>query len=68
MAVAGADGIWTTTDGGEMWTHIAPLPKGFDGPKAGWFSNVAWDAERDVFYASTMGQPTFRLSAAVKPQ
>lgn len=68
MATAGAEGIWTTTDGGEQWIHIAALPKGFDVPKAGWFSNVAWDAERDLFYASKMGQPTYRLSAAVRQQ
>lgn len=66
MAVAGADGIWTTNDGGERWTHVAALPKGFDVPKAGWFSNVAWDARRGRFYASKMGQPTYRL--VVPPQ
>jgi photosystem II stability/assembly factor-like uncharacterized protein len=60
MVVAGAKGISQTDDGGKTWRFIAPLPTGLDVPKAGWFSNVAWDPVHDIFYASKMGQPTYR--------
>ncbi len=66
MVVAGVKGILRTTDGGETWTTVSALPTGLDVPKAGWFSNVAWDPVHDVIYASKMGKPTFRL-AATKP-
>lgn len=65
FAVAGLKGIFRTNDGGETWTVVTPaLPKGFTMPMAGWYSNVAWDPTRDVFYASMMGRPTYRLEAA----
>ena len=40
---AGPKGIIETTDGGETWKPVAPLPEKFSMPKAGWFTNVAWD-------------------------
>lgn len=65
MVVAGGKGIFRTTDGGKTWKLVATLPAVFDAmPKAGWFSNVAWDPVHDVFYASRMGKPTFRLDGA----
>ena len=64
MVVAGAKGIQRSHDGGQTWTAVATLPKGFDVPKAGWFSNVAWDPVHDTFYISKMGNPTFRLESA----
>jgi hypothetical protein len=35
-------------------------------PRAGWYSNVAWDPVRDVFYASMMGKATYRLDPATR--
>jgi photosystem II stability/assembly factor-like uncharacterized protein len=64
IVVAGAKGISRTSDGGETWTAVAALPPGFDVPKSGWFSNVAWDPVHDVIYVSKMGKPTFRLETA----
>ena len=61
LAVAGAKGIFETRDGAKSWTRVAPLPENFDVPKPGWFSNIAWDPARRLFYASRMGKPTFRL-------
>jgi photosystem II stability/assembly factor-like uncharacterized protein len=65
MVTAGAKGIFQTTDGGETWKLVATLPPGFEKlPKAGWFTNVAWDPVRDVYYASHMGKATYRLERA----
>jgi hypothetical protein len=65
FVVAGVKGIFQTVDGGQTWTAVAAsLPPEFTMPKAGWYATVAWDPVRDVFYASQMGKPTYRLSAA----
>jgi photosystem II stability/assembly factor-like uncharacterized protein len=62
IAAAGQKGVFRTDDGGETWTQVtAALPKGFQMPREGWYANVAWDPVRDVFYASQMGKPTYRL-------
>jgi photosystem II stability/assembly factor-like uncharacterized protein len=61
IVVAGVKGIFRTTDGGETWNTVATLPAGADIPKAGWYSNVAWDPIGDVFYVSKMGKPTYRF-------
>jgi outer membrane protein assembly factor BamB len=63
IAVAGAKGIFESADGGESWEHIAALPEGFVLPKGGWYSNVAWDPARGIYYASHMGRPTYKLNA-----
>jgi len=64
IVVAGAKGIFQSADGGESWKLVAKLPMGFEKlPKAGWFTNVAWDPVHDMFYTSHMGKPTFRLDA-----
>jgi hypothetical protein len=62
--VAGKKGIFRTTDAGETWQQVATLPPGADIPKAGWYSNVAWDSISDVFYVSKMGKPAYRLETA----
>lgn len=62
IVVAGAKGIFQTVDGGETWKLVSQLPKGFEKlPKAGWYTNVAWDPTRDLYYTSLMGKPTYRL-------
>lgn len=64
MVVGGPKGIYQTTDGGETWKPIAgKLPPGFDFPKAGWFTNLAWDPVHDLVYVSKMGKPTYRWQA-----
>ncbi len=65
IVVAGAKGIFQTDDGGKDWKLVARLPAGFEKlPKAGWFTNVAWDPVHDLFYVSQMGNPTYRLERA----
>ncbi|HLX63014.1 MAG TPA: hypothetical protein VKX17_17215 [Planctomycetota bacterium] len=61
IAAAGKSGAVISTDGGKTWTNVAPLPEKFALPKAGWYANVAWDPVHDIFYASQMGKPTYRL-------
>jgi photosystem II stability/assembly factor-like uncharacterized protein len=62
IAAAGLKGVFRSDDGGETWKMVTPsLPKGFTMPRAGWYSNVAWDPAHDVFYASMMGKATYRL-------
>ena len=64
IVVAGAEGIFRTDDGGDSWKLVSRLPMGFEKlPKAGWFTNVAWDPVHDLFYVSHMGKPTYRLEA-----
>jgi photosystem II stability/assembly factor-like uncharacterized protein len=61
IVVAGKDGVKETTDGGEHWTVVAPLPEPFKNPPGpGWYLNFAFDPVHNVFYASWMGRPTFR--------
>lgn len=61
LAAAGAKGIFETSDGGESWKLVAPLPEKFDVPKAGWFTNVAWDPSRGIYYVSHMGKAGYKL-------
>ncbi|HZL34548.1 MAG TPA: hypothetical protein VFC78_04505 [Tepidisphaeraceae bacterium] len=61
LMVAGKKGFFQTTDGGQSWILIAPIPAGFDVPMPGWFTNPAWDPIHDVLYASKMGMPTYKL-------
>lgn len=61
MVVAGVKGIFQTSDAGQSWKHVATLPAGADIPKAGWYSNVAWDPVHNLFYVSKMGNPAYRL-------
>jgi hypothetical protein len=63
IVVAGIKGIFQTADGGEIWSQVATLPAGVDIPKAGWYSNVAWDPVHNIFYVSKMGKPTYRFEA-----
>jgi photosystem II stability/assembly factor-like uncharacterized protein len=62
LAIAGADGIFESADAGKSWSKVASLPPKFDVPKpGGWFTNVAWDPKRGLYYVSHMGQPTYKL-------
>jgi len=59
LVVIGKDGISETTDAGATWTVVAPLPAGFTVGFTG--PNFAWDAQRGIFYASTMGKAAVKL-------
>ena len=61
LTAAGSKGVVETQDGGKTWSTIAPLPEKFSMPKAGWFANLGWDPVHNIFYASQMGKPAYRL-------
>lgn len=63
MLVIGNDGIFLTKDTGNTWKQAANLK-----PKEGgflftpnWFGCYAWDPVNNVVYASSMGNPVYRL-------
>jgi photosystem II stability/assembly factor-like uncharacterized protein len=66
IAAAGMKGIFESSDAGETWKQVGNLPPGFSMPKAGWFANVAWDPAHDIFYASQMGKPMYKLEIEKK--
>ena len=57
--VVGKSGFSETKDGGTTWQTATPLPAGFSIARVG--PNFAWDPRADIFYASTMTKPTFKL-------
>ena len=59
FTVAGKSGFSETKDGGKTWQPAAPLPAGFGTGRVG--PNYAWDPRADIFFASTMTKPTFKL-------
>jgi hypothetical protein len=61
LVVGSKDGLLESKDGGATWEKAAPLPAGFEIRDSGQsYANFAWDPQHDVFYASTMGKPTYR--------
>jgi photosystem II stability/assembly factor-like uncharacterized protein len=55
--------ILESTDAGETWKEVAPLPpKGFDTGRPGWFTNLAYDPKSDTFYISRMGFPAYKFA------
>jgi hypothetical protein len=58
LMVVAKDGFSESTDGGETWKTVAPLPPGFGVGPVG--PNYAWDVEHDILYASSMGKPAYR--------
>jgi hypothetical protein len=59
FVVVGKGGYSETKDAGKTWQSAAPLPAGFGTGRVG--PNFAWDARGNLFYASTMSKPTFKL-------
>ena len=64
MLVVGESGIHLREDAGASWRRVADLK-----PKEGgflfttdWFGCYAWDPVNGVVYASSMGNPVFKLS------
>ena len=60
FVVVGKSGFQETKDGGQTWQAAAPLPAGFNAGRVG--PNYAWDPKVNIFYASTMTKPTFKLA------
>jgi len=63
MLVIGKAKIFRTGDGGVNWMHVAdvkPRDKGFLFTP-NWFGCYAWDPVNQILYASSMGNPVFRM-------
>ena len=60
IVVVGKKGFFETTDGGQTWGQVAPLPPQFAVAMPGWFLNFGWDPNAKIFYASCMGKPAYK--------
>ena len=63
MLVVGKEHVHLTEDGGEHWKRVAavkPKESGFLFT-TNWFGCYAWDPVNQILYASSMGNPVFRL-------
>ena len=62
--VVGRDGVQETTDGGQTWKVVTPLPKPIAEKefKRNWGNGpcLGYDPNRDTFYISFPGSPMFR--------
>jgi photosystem II stability/assembly factor-like uncharacterized protein len=63
MLVIGNDGVFMTKNAGETWREVASLK-----PKEGgfvfspnWFGCYAWDPINNILYASSMGNPVYKI-------
>jgi hypothetical protein len=63
MLVVGKDGVFLTKNTGETWKRVASLK-----PKEGgfvftpnWFGCYAWDPVKNILYASSMGNPVYKM-------
>jgi hypothetical protein len=63
MLVIGKQGCFMTRDAGSTWKFVASLK-----PKEGgfvftpnWFGCYAWDSVNNILYASSMGNPVYKL-------
>jgi photosystem II stability/assembly factor-like uncharacterized protein len=59
FVVVGRSGFLETKDGGKSFLPAAPLPPGFGINPVG--PSYAWDPNADIFYASMMTKPTYKL-------
>lgn len=60
IVVVGKQGFFETEDAGGKWNRVAPLPPDFSVSMPGWFLTFGWDPRSNAFYASRMGQPTYK--------
>lgn len=62
-ALIGHDSVFMTKTAGEIWVHVADLkPKeGNFAFSANWFGCYTWDPVNNIFYASAMGNPVYKL-------
>jgi photosystem II stability/assembly factor-like uncharacterized protein len=63
MMVAGGSGIHLTKDAGATWHPVAELKPKEENFQftTDWFGCYAWDPVNEVIYASSMGNPVFKL-------
>jgi photosystem II stability/assembly factor-like uncharacterized protein len=71
MMALGSDGALLTEDAGQNWTRVAGLKPNERGQgfsfATKWFGCYAWDPVNNILYASTMGNPAFKLQLGKLP-
>jgi photosystem II stability/assembly factor-like uncharacterized protein len=63
MLVVGKDGVFITKNAGATWTRAAglkPSGRGFSF-SPNWFGCYAWDPVNNLLYASSMGNPVYKI-------
>ena len=70
MVVVGEDGIFHTANAGRNWSRLAELKPNADGFQftPDWFGCYAWDPVNGFLYASSMGNPVYRLALPEAPE
>ena len=63
MLVVGKEGAFLTKDAGATWKHVADLKTKEGGFlfTPDWFGSYAWDPVENILYASSMGNPVYKL-------
>lgn len=63
MLVVGKDGAFVTKDAGATWKQTASLKPKESGFlfTPNWFGCYAWDPVNNILYASSMGNPVYKM-------
>jgi len=63
MMVVGKDGVFITKDVGKTWKRVASLKPKESGFlfSPNWFGCYAWDPVNNILYASSMGNPVYKI-------
>jgi hypothetical protein len=63
MMIVGKDGVFLTTDSAITWKRVSDLKMKGSGFlfTPDWFGCYAWDPVNNILYASSMGNPVFKL-------
>jgi hypothetical protein len=63
MMVVGKDGVFITKDAGKTWKQVASLKPKESGFlfSPNWFGCYAWDPVNNIVYASSMGNPIYKI-------
>lgn len=62
MVVGSPDGLFESKDGGKTWSMAAPLAPEIKVLQGGLYGTYGWDPIHNIFYASQMSKPAYRLS------
>jgi photosystem II stability/assembly factor-like uncharacterized protein len=61
IVVGTPDGLYESKDAGKTWSLVAPLAPEITVLKYGKYATYGWDPVHNIFYASQMAKPGYRL-------
>jgi hypothetical protein len=66
MVVAGAAGLYRTTNGGTNWANVSALPTttSFYAYNSTWYGGFTWDPINNILYAAAMSNPAVKNQLA----